>query len=109
MKILEREEVWIHTHFLTDCTRLPAFRMREIVRDITPFLRKVGIVYGVHFTQLQNERTCRVVLACIPLPQTLDRIHRKLQEIVLNIPARPPVTVVTTTDGPDDVRKTTVG
>ncbi len=92
MKILGREELWIHTHFLTDCTRLPGFRMREILHVMVPFLRESGIAFGIHFTQAQHERTCRIVLECIPFPQTLDRIQHKLQEVVRAIPARPPVT-----------------
>jgi hypothetical protein len=94
MKILGREELWIHTHFLTDCTRLPEFRMREILKQMAPFLRKSGIAFGMHFTQVQNERTCRVVLECIPFAQTLDRIQHKLQEVVRDIPSHPPVTRV---------------
>jgi hypothetical protein len=94
MRILGREELWIHTHFLTDCIRLPAFRMREIVKTMIPFLKSLGIVYGIHFTQVRDERTCRIVLECIPFPQTLDQIQRKLQAVVHNIPARPPVTTV---------------
>ncbi len=92
MKILGREELWIHTHFLTDCTSLPEFRMREIVKQIVPFLRGVGIVFGIHFTQLPGEQTCRIVLECIPFAQTLDCIQQRLQEVVRDIPARPPVT-----------------
>ena len=92
MKILGREELWIHTHFLTDCTRLPEFRVREIFKEMTPFLRQSGIAFGMHFTQAQNERTCRIVLECIPFTQTLDRIQHKLQEVVHDIPSRPPVT-----------------
>jgi hypothetical protein len=96
MKILSREELWIHTHFLTDCTRLPEFRMREIEKIMIPFLRGIGIVYGLHFTQVQDERTCRIVLECIPFPHTLDQIQHRLQEAVQHIPARPPVTKVVT-------------
>ncbi len=55
MKILGREELWIHTHFLTDCTRLPEFRMREILKEMGPFLRESGIAFGLHFTRTQNE------------------------------------------------------
>jgi len=90
MKVVGREETWIHTHFLTDCTRLSAERMREIKQPMIPFLRDLGIVYGMHFTQLRDERTCRIVLECIPFSQILDRIQQKLQEIVRDIPAHPP-------------------
>jgi hypothetical protein len=92
MNILGREERWIHTHFLTDCTRLSEARMREVVKDMTPHLRELGIVYGVHFTQEQGERTCRVVLECIPFTKTLDRIQHALQGVVRDIPARSAVT-----------------
>jgi len=94
MKVLSREELWIHTHFLTDCTGLPAFRLREIVKEMAPFLRELGIVYGIHFTQVRDERTCRIVLECIPFRQTLDRIQHKLREVVGDIPTHPPVTRV---------------
>jgi hypothetical protein len=92
MKILGREEHWIHTHFLTDCTNLSEARMREIVQELLPYLRELGIVYGVRFTQVRDERTCRIVLECIPFPKTLDRIQQRLQDIVRHIPARPAVT-----------------
>jgi len=92
MKILGREELWIHTHFLTDCTRLSETRMRKVVQDMTLHLRELGIVYSMHFTQVQDERTCRIVLECIPFSPTLDRIQQKLQEVVHDIPARPAVT-----------------
>lgn len=101
MKIRGREEVWIHTHFLTDCTRLSEPRMREIVRAMIPFLREAGIAFGLHFTQAQHERTCRIVLECIPLAKTLDRLEQQLQEIVRDIPSRPPVTKVTYEERPE--------
>lgn len=92
MKILGREEHWIHTHFLTDCTRMSEQRMQEVVRDMKLYPREQGIIYGMHFTQLRDERTCRIVLECIPFSLTLDRIQQKLQEVVRDIPARPFVT-----------------
>jgi len=103
MKILGREELWIHTHFLTDCTRLPEFRMREILKEMGPFLRESRIAFGLHFTQTQHERTCRIVLECIPFAQTLERIQRKLQEVVRDIPARPAVTKVVQDEKPQPV------
>lgn len=91
MKILGREEHWIHTHFLTDCLRLSDTRMKAVVQEMTPRLRELGIVYGLHFTQVRDERTCRIVLECIPFPKTLDRIQQALQDIVRDIPSRPAV------------------
>lgn len=95
MKILGREEVWIHTHFLTDCTSLSTARMQEVSQGLVPFLREQGIVYGIHFTQLKDERTCRVVLECIPFPAVPDRIQQQLQDLVREIPSRPRTTKVT--------------
>lgn len=91
MKILDREELWIHTHFLTDCLRLSDARMKEVVKQMTPRLRELGIVYGLRFTQIGEERTCRIVLECIPFAKTLDRIQQTLQDIVRDIPSRPAV------------------
>lgn len=68
--------------------------MREVIQEVIPFLRELEIVYGVHFTQLHDERTCRIVLECIPFPQTLDRIQEKLHDVVREIPSRPPTTNV---------------
>src|SRR5262249_49170901 len=104
MKILGREELWIHTHFLTDCTRPSSQRMRDIEKAVLPFLRQLGIVYSVHFTQLREEHTCRIVLECIPFAKTLDRIQQKLQAIVREIPSRPPMTKVTVEGPPKTLR-----
>ena len=102
MQILGREEVWIHTHFLTDCVRLSSRRMRDIEQELLPRLRQLGIVFGIHFTQLRDERTCRIVLECLPFAATLERIQQHLQEVVRDIPARPPITKVT----PEEPRHT---
>ena len=104
MKILGREELWIHTHFLTDCTRLSSQRMQDIEKAMLPFLRQLGIVYGVHFTQLRDEHTCRIVLECLPFAETLDRIQQKLQAVVGEIPSRPPTIKVTAEEPPKTLR-----
>lgn len=104
MKILGREELWIHTHFLTDCTRLSSLRMRDIEKAMLPFLRQLGIIYDVHVTQLRDEHTCRVVLECIPFAETLDRIQQKLQDVVREIPSRPPPIKVTAVEPPKPLR-----
>ena len=49
MNILDRRHTWLHTHFLTDCERLPPHRIREIESQIIPVLRNLGIVYDIHF------------------------------------------------------------
>jgi len=89
VKILERYKSWIHTHFVTDCVRLPTYRMREIQQGITPVLRRLGIVYGIHFESLTSEKTIRIVLECIPLRQDLQVIESELKTIIEKIPARP--------------------
>jgi hypothetical protein len=90
MKILERHRSWIHTHFLTDCTRLAAHHGREVETSMGAFLRRLGIVFGVHFEEHRGEPGLRIVLECIPFPETLDLIQAELQRIVDPIPARPP-------------------
>jgi hypothetical protein len=89
MKILERRHTWLHTHFLTDCERLPTHRMREIEEQIIPVLRRLGIVYDIHFDAHRDDPGVRIVLECIPLPNTLELIQIELARIVLPIPSRP--------------------
>jgi len=89
MRILERRELWIHTHFLTDCVRLSEDRGQQIQEQIQPFLKKLGIVYGLHFEERPGEKGLRIVLECIPFRETLERIHLELQRIVKDIPAKP--------------------
>jgi len=90
MKILGRHKNWIHTYFLTDCTRLPAHRVREVGSRMGAFLRSLGIVFGVHVEEHKGEPGLRIVLECIPFPDTLELIQVELQRIVEPIPARPP-------------------
>ncbi len=93
MKILQRQEIWIHTHFVTDCTYLPGDRAREIRRKTDRLLEKSGIVFGIHFDG-QYDGRLRIVLECIPLPQTMETIESGLAEIIGPIPARPRKTKV---------------
>lgn len=88
MKIVRRQEMWIHTHFVTDCTYLPDHLAREIRRKADRLLEKLGIVFGIHFDE-QYEGGLRIVLECIPLPETMERIESGLAEIIEPIPARP--------------------
>ena len=48
MEILERRELWIHTHFVTDCVRLSHAQGRDIEAALLPVLRQHHIVYGIH-------------------------------------------------------------
>jgi hypothetical protein len=89
MNILERRHTWLHTHFLTDCERLPPHRMREIESQIIPVLRNLGIVYDVHFDAYRDDPGVRIILECIPLPNTLELIQLELKRIVQPIPAKP--------------------
>src|ERR671923_260579 len=59
MNIIDRRHTWLHTHFLTDCERLPPHRMREIESQITPVLRNLGIVYDIHFDAHRHLRSTR--------------------------------------------------
>lgn len=88
MKILRREEIWIHTHFVTDCVYLPDHYVREIRRKVARLLDESGIVFGIHFDG-RGEGGLRIVLECIPLPETMSRIEQGIREIVAPIPARP--------------------
>jgi hypothetical protein len=89
MKILERRHTWLHTHFLTDCERLPPHRMREIESQIIPVLRRLGIVYDIHFDAYREDPGVRIVLECIPLTNTLELIQLELTRIVQSIPSKP--------------------
>jgi hypothetical protein len=48
MEIVQRRELWIHTHFVTDCTRLSSTQGRDIEAALLPVLRQQHIVYGRH-------------------------------------------------------------
>lgn len=88
MKVLRREETWIHTHFVTDCQYLPADEARRIRRSMKRLLDKLGIVFGIHF-ESAAEDGLRIVLECIPLPDALETIESKLAEVVAPIAPRP--------------------
>ena len=112
MNILDRRHTWLHTHFLNDCERLPSHRMREIQGQIVPVLRNLGIVYDVHFDAHRDDPGVRIVLECIPLPNTLELIQLELKRIVEPIPAKPREMHIVTFDRPalgDDSGVTTSG
>ncbi len=100
MQILERRHTWLHTHFLTDCKRLPMSRMREIESQIIPVLQNLGIVYDIHFDARRDDPGVRIVLECIPLPNTLELIQLELKRIVQPIPAKPREMYIVTFDRP---------
>jgi len=68
--------------------------MRHIELQIEPFLRGLGIVYGIHFEQHEGEKGLHIVLECIPFPSTLEKIEARLREIVKDIPSKPVPTSV---------------
>jgi len=88
MKLLHREEIWIHTHFVTDCRYLPEHFAREIREKMDRVLDGLGIVFGIHFDG-RGEEGLRIVLECIPLRETMEKAEGALREIIRPIPARP--------------------
>ena len=94
MEILARREVWIHTHFVTDCVRLSYAQGREIEAALLPVLRQHHIVYSIHFAESWHDPGIRIVLECIPLRHVLEQIEAALRRIVAPIPARPTPTHV---------------
>ena len=94
MKITDRWEDLVHTHFVTDAVRLPSERLREIERGVLPLLRESGIVFGIHFAHSRKERTIRIVLECRPPKKELDAIQSQIARIVERIPAKPPTVKV---------------
>jgi len=93
MNILRREEIWIHTHFVTDCVYLPEHQARHIRRELAPVLEESGIVFGIHFES--GEEGLRIVLECLPLPHTMEKVESALTELVRPIAARRRKTRVT--------------
>jgi len=79
MKILERVEVWIHTHFVTDSKGIESKDRKKIKLEMETFLRSVGIVFGIHFKESDN---FRIVLECIPERRKMELIHQKLAELL---------------------------
>jgi hypothetical protein len=100
VKILRTYESWIHTHFVTDGQQLPSPRVREIERGVTPLLRRLGIVFGVHLERERSDPGIRVVLECRPSAAELTQIRSRLDDLLAPIPRRPPVTVVRAVEAP---------
>ncbi|HVW26845.1 MAG TPA: hypothetical protein VHC69_15860 [Polyangiaceae bacterium] len=90
MKIVDRWEDLVHTHFVTDAVRLPTERLREIERAFIPELRRSGIVVGIHFARSREDPGVRIVLECQPGRESTARLETQLARIVAPIPARPP-------------------
>jgi hypothetical protein len=94
VKLLRREIVWIHTHFVTDCVYLPSHHAREIREKMERVLDAERIVFGIHFDSQSSEEGLRIVLECVPLPEPMARIQSALAEIVKPMPSRPRQTTV---------------
>lgn len=88
MRILRREEIWINTHFVTDCSYLPDHAAREIGRKMDRVLESLGIVFGIHFDSRGGEGV-RIVLECIPLREKMQQIEAELTALIEPIPSRP--------------------
>jgi len=93
MKILRTQRVWIHTHFITDCTFLPDHQARAVRRKMEALLDRLGIVFGIHFAS-SDDGGLSIVLECVPLPETLETIEVQLADFIKDIPARPRKTEV---------------
>lgn len=90
MKIVERWEDLVHTHFVTDAVRLPSARVREIERAFVPVLRAHHIVVGIHFLHREHERGIQIVLECQPSKPELQKLEAELARIIAPIPIAPP-------------------
>jgi len=62
MEIMQRRELWIHTHFVTNCVRLSHAQGREIEAALLPVLRQHHLVYGIHFEESRYDPGIRIVL-----------------------------------------------
>lgn len=89
MHIIDRRHTWLHAHFLTDCEHLPPHLMQEIESQIIPVLRNLGIVYDIHFDTHHEDPGVRIVLECLPLPNTTGLIQLELKRIAQPIPVKP--------------------
>ena len=88
------------THFVTDGQQLPTERVREIERGITPTLRDLGIVFGIHLERERSDPGIRIVLECRPNDREMKLIERRLTEIIAAIPRRPPTTTTHAANAP---------
>lgn len=88
MRILRRAQTWIHTCFVTDGQALTTSQRRQIQSEMESFLLSQRIVYGIHFEEARRDEGLKIVLECIPLPETMKRIERRLAEEIRDIPAR---------------------
>lgn len=88
MRILRREEVWIHTHFVLDSKELDPKDRQKVKLEVESFLRSLNIVFGIHFREGEN---LRVVLECIPEKEKLAKIEERLNEILKPFKPKPPI------------------
>lgn len=86
MRVLKREEVWIHTHFVLDSKELGLKERERIKLEMEGFLRNLNIVFGIRF---KEGETLRVILECIPEKEKLDRIQEKLNELLEPLKPKP--------------------
>lgn len=86
MRVVKREEVWIHTHFVLDSKELDVRERERIKLEMEGFLRNLHIVFGIHF---KEGETLRVVLECIPEKEKLEKIQKKLDELLEPLKPKP--------------------
>lgn len=90
MKIARRTETWIHTHFVTEGSLLTADHRQQIKNEIESLLRRKSIVLGIHFEEARDDQGLCIVLECIPLPETMERIQAHGEKTIEDIPDRRP-------------------
>lgn len=88
MKIIDVQETWIHTHFITDSWEITPEERFKIDMRIIPELRRIGIQYGFHYEQNPYSESCVIVLECIPFQKTKDFVKSLLEETIKDFPTR---------------------
>lgn len=88
MKIVDVQETWIHTHFITDSWEISSEEKFKIDMRIIPELRRLGIQYGFHYEQKPDSDSCTIVLECIPSQKTKDFVKELLEETIKDFPTR---------------------
>lgn len=88
MKIVDVQETWIHTHFITDSWEISSEEKFKIDMRIIPELRRLGIQYGFHYERKPDSDSHIIVLECIPSPKTRDFVKELLEQTIKDFPAR---------------------
>ena len=98
MKIIDKREAWIHTHFFVDSALVTLQEQKIISMCVEPELRQIGIQYGLRYEKSLNPEQSLIVLECIPFENTREVIKDLINETIKDFPSRsanPPRNVVT--------------